>query len=262
MNDQLWGKWTNLLSSLEGQIKRLAITEQNLESFDEQVLQSTSFSEYFAFRNQFFSLREETDIFIQKNREMIHRRQIKLENLNNALKTKRKKLSQLEVEISKAGQPSKKAVENVWKPPTTHQELAALRVRDAALERVGILERQLALYKEEAELPALRIMKHRHFVKRLRERFNIHLAISSIPSLEVEVAILPSWHFTHRGTPVKIISIQGKYVHTISTPDEYGDNTLTTVYTEDMLNDRLFFVTSRGMETRRGWAANFVKLVK
>ncbi len=245
MNDQLQEKWIKFLSLLDSQTETLAITEQNPENPDEQVLQSADFSEYFTLKNQFCSLREETDLFIQKTREMIQRRQIELENLNKALKTKREKLFQLKAEIAIVRQPPKKEVKNVWKSPTTHQELVALRARDAALERVGILERQLALYKEEAELPALRTMKHRHFIKRLRERFNIHLAISSIPSLEVEVAILPSWHFTHRGTPVKIISIQGKYVYTISTPDEYGNNTLTTVYTEDMLNDRLFFVTSR-----------------
>jgi len=152
--------------------------------------------------------------------------------VNKAMASKRAELESLKGEVRAARK--KKA----------HSTLTLLRERDAALERMQILERQLTLYKEEATLPSARARKHDHFLERLKTRCGLTLQLEDLSVLENVSRERPALHCTRRGTPVKALPIEGQWVYALITSDEVGRPTLTAVYSADMLEVRDFFQTT------------------
>lgn len=123
--------------------------------------------------------------------------------------------------------------------------LAALRERDAAQGKVRRMEVQLALLAplhsegEQAERMARGEGTERwrllaHFRRRLVERFDVVLSIDRTFDLHDALLTVPVLGYTAKGTPVKLLQIEGREVFAVCTRDEDGILTPTTAYTEEM----------------------------
>lgn len=116
--------------------------------------------------------------------------------------------------------------------------LEALKERDEWKTKAERATRRLEDLKEHEERTFRdrdRLALLKHFRRRLMERFGVVLDEVEVFALDETVQDLPVMARTRDGSPVKQITLEGKMVFVVVTPDRCGRPTATTAYTRDML---------------------------
>lgn len=116
------------------------------------------------------------------------------------------------------------------------ETLNALRERDrlqVQLEDSRKCYEDLLIYTPALGRPTE--LLHGHFAKQMRERFGISLDFVALEQLQKMADKRPSVGFTHMGSPIKRLPVDGALVYAIMSRNTWGEVTLTTAYLPDMV---------------------------